>query len=414
MKILIVTDNFPPANWGGAASVAFDEAAGLANLGQQVFVFTITADKNKIGWHNSQNLKIYSFYSSYYPRWRAWLSLFNPFIVFKFRKELEKLQPDIVHFHNLHYHFSYYCLKISKKLKYKTFITLHDVMSFYYGKLCSPEYTEPQNKNIRYQFNYHVSAWDLIKCAGKRFNPFRNLIIRHYLKYADTIIAVSSALSEALNQNEIKNSIVLHNGLDYNLWNKSAVSSNLKKELGLKNKKIILTLGRLGLGKGIDKLISALSKVIVATPEAVLVLVGSNLSSQEFFQKLTVPENLKNNIYSLPPVKREELPYYYSLADVVAVPSVCFDSFPTINLEAGACAKPVIATHFGGSPEIIKDNENGFIINPFNIEMLAEKIIYLLKNPVTAEELGEHARQNIQDNFTLQNHLTKLINIYKS
>ena len=96
------------------------------------------------------------------------------------------------------------------------------------------------------------------------------------------------------------------------------------------------------------------------------------------------------------------------------VPSICFDSFPTINLEAFACKKPVIATCFGGSKEIIEDDVNGYIVNPYNIKNLARKITDLLQNPDKAKNFGESGYKKILKEFTLGKNYEKTFSYYKN
>ena len=56
-------------------------------------------------------------------------------------------------------------------------------------------------------------------------------------------------------------------------------------------------------------------------------------------------------------------------------PVICFDSFPRAVLEAMASGKPVVGTCYGGAPEIIEDGVTGYIVNPFDIKKMAEKVI---------------------------------------
>ncbi|MDO8548061.1 MAG: glycosyltransferase family 4 protein, partial [bacterium] len=88
-------------------------------------------------------------------------------------------------------------------------------------------------------------------------------------------------------------------------------------------------------------------------------------------------------------------------ADVVVVPSIILDSFPTVNLDAMASKKPVVATCFGGSPEAVEDGVTGFIVNPLNIENLAQKILFLLEHREEARAMGERGYERVKKHFTL-------------
>ena len=104
----------------------------------------------------------------------------------------------------------------------------------------------------------------------------------------------------------------------------------------------------------------------------------------------------------------------FNSADIFVSPSVCFDSFPTVNLEAMACKKPVITSCFGGSREVVVDNSTGYIINPFDIDNFANKIIDLLTDPSKAKSFGEKGYDRLVSNFTLEGQTKKLLKYYEN
>ena len=110
----------------------------------------------------------------------------------------------------------------------------------------------------------------------------------------------------------------------------------------------------------------------------------------------------------------DELKAAYACADVVVVPSVCFDSFPRSNLEAMASRKPVIATKYGGSPEIVVDGVTGYIVNPLNVDELVAKLSDLLKNPKKAKEFGERGYQRVKEQFSLEKQIKEILKYYEN
>src|SRR3989338_9935720 len=102
MKILFLSDDFPPNNLGGAGVVAYSLAKTINNLGHEVHVISTTQDKNEEGGLAQDGLKIYKIYSQYHRRWRAYLSLYNPQTVKKVKKIINDIKPDVVHAHNVH------------------------------------------------------------------------------------------------------------------------------------------------------------------------------------------------------------------------------------------------------------------------------------------------------------------------
>ena len=75
-----------------------------------------------------------------------------------------------------------------------------------------------------------------------------------------------------------------------------------------------------------------------------------------------------------------------------------------------AAKKPVIATCYGGSREIIKDGETGYVVNPFDVETMSGKIIDLLKDDEKARKFGQTGYQQVKERFSLDKQVNKILN----
>lgn len=385
MRILILSDDFPPQSFGGAGFSTFYLSGALQKSGHEVFVITSCQKKSEEGELDYQGLKIFRIYANYHERWRAYLSLYNPQTVNKVRKLIKEINPDVVHAHNIHYYLSYYCLKLAKNARKAVFLTARDAMAVSYGKLATKQYQE--------QLDPRLSWLDNLKEAGKRYNPLRNLIIRKYLGCIDQVFSVSQSLKEALVKNGIKNVTVSHNGIDISDWQVSeAEISDFKKKYNLLNKKIVFFGGRISDLKGINQIRQAMDIIRKEIPETVLLIAG-----KEGIGWLT----------------GQELKAAYWASDIVVVPSIYLDPFPRSNLEAMACKRPVIGTKFGGTSEVVQDGATGFIVNPFDIELMAERIKDLLNNQEKARQFGEAGFQRIKEKFTLDSQVKQTIEWYK-
>jgi len=416
MKILILSDSFPPESKGGADRIAFNLVNGFVKKGHQVFVITTTQDKKKSTLnHQVQAPNIYRIYVPYYhQRWKAYLSLYNPLAVSQVKRIIKQIKPDIVHAHNIHYYLSYHCLKIAKKYSQAVFLTAHDAMLFHYGKLTEFLLGHPKlregSRGIP-KINYKVTPWQQIKRFKKRYNPFRNIIIRHYLKYVNKIFVVSYALKDTLGQNGLDNLEVIHNGIDVDDWQVADDKiGNFIKKYNLFNKKIIFFGGRLSALKGGEKVLRAMKIVIEELPEAVLLVAGKKDDYTQKMLELASSQDVPLILTAW--IKEDELKSAYWSSHIVAVPSIYFDPFPTVNLESMACQKPVVGTCFGGTPEIVQDGETGYIVNPFDIQTMAKKIIDLLKNPQKAEQFGEAGYKRVKKYFSLDQQVAKTLKFY--
>jgi len=412
MKILILSDGLPPEKQGGAEVIAWQQAKALALAGQSVTIITTTQKENNSQFEN-EGVKIYALKAGYHPRWRAYLSLYNPQTIKKVQNLLIEIKPDIVHCHNIHYLLSYYCLKLAKKSGAKVFLTAHDVMLFHYGKLT--EFINPQELTCSTKFNYRVTFWQQIRKYKRRFNPLRNLIIKHYLKYVDQIFAVSATLQEVLRQNGIKKVTVLHNSIKPSDWLiKKETKENFIVKYNLTNSKIILFGGRLSVEKGSYQAFLTLERVIKEIPNTKLLILGQVNTYTKKLLDFAESRGFDHSVVFTGWLMGEELKAAYHCANVVLVPSICFDSFPTVVLEAMACSKPVIASCFSGATEILLDGLTGYIVNPFNTELMADRILKILSLPEQAMEFGTAGYQRVKNSFALDQKIAKLVEIYKA
>lgn len=412
MKILILQDDFPPYENGGAGVIAGLIAKGFVARGLDVYVIT-TIDKRELeGKFYEDGMTIYRIYSNYHERWRSYLSIYNFLIMRKIKKLIQDINPDVVHAHNIHYHLSYHCLSIARKITDRVYLTTHDIMSFYPGT-----FTEFINKDDLFcptSFNYKVSFMVLLKAFRKRFNPFRNVLIRYYLSKVKKIVTVSETLKEALGQNGIKNCVTIYNGIDFEKWGNLSEKdvNDFKSAFGLGGKEVILFGGRLSGPKGGYIIIEALARVAKERSDILLVVFGKKGSYIDKMLNRAKELKVDDKIIFTGWSGEEVLKKYYSIADVVVVPSVCFDSFPTVNLQALASKKPVIATCFGGSRELIRDNVNGFIVNPFNVEKLASLVKRLLADKEMARRFGQEGYKIVSRDFSLQRMINDYCNLF--
>jgi glycosyltransferase involved in cell wall biosynthesis len=319
------------------------------------------------------------------------------------KKIIKKIKPDVCHFHHIHCYISYHCFKIAQKYSKAVFLTTHDAMLFNYGKLM------PKGGNCVYK----VGIKDKVRQARKKYNPFRDILIRHYLKYIDKIFSVSDSLKEVLEVNGIKNVATVHNGIDVNDWEfNQKKTEQFKEKYKIKNKKVILFCGRLSGAKGGEVFLRALEVIVKNEPDALLLVAGLKNTYTQEMMKLANELKVQDAIRFTGWLDRAEMITAYQAADVVVVPSVCLDCFPTINLEAMASQRPVVGTCFGGTPEVVVDNETGYIVNPLNIPLLAEKIVDLLQNPDKAKRFGLKGYQRVKNKFSLDGQVENILEWY--
>jgi D-inositol-3-phosphate glycosyltransferase len=108
---------------------------------------------------------------------------------------------------------------------------------------------------------------------------------------------------------------------------------------------------------------------------------------------------------------QDSLPYYYSAAEVVVMPSH-YESFGMVALEAMACGTPMIASEVGGLRYLIKEGETGYFVPMQNPEILAERMRTLLLNGKLRHEMGMKAAEYARD-YDWSIIAREIIDVYK-
>lgn len=409
MRIVLLNDRIPPEGKGGAESVVWRLALGLSQAGHDVHIIASTPDASFEDVRHG--IPTYHLHTNYRKRFRAWYSLYNPQTIRAFHELLKRIQPDVVNAHNIHFYLSYHTLKVAHNLGIPTVFSSHDVMPFAYTKLT--HFIKQNLHDINLPADYRLPLGFNLRQNRLRYNPIRNLVIQQYLtRYAMIRTAPSQALVDAHSVNDLPPFIVVHNGINPDEWQtvNPELVNQLRQRLNLQDKKVILIAGRLTSHKGTLQLLSAMDQIKDKIPDMrLLVLTAGDIEEQI----LSEFQHLRPYITSGGWLSGEDLVAAYHLAHVAVTPSVIFDSFPTVNLEAMAVGLPVIGTWFGGSKEVVVDGETGFIINPFDIDAFADKLQKLLSDGTLRQDMGHKGQECIRNKFTLTHQIEHMIALYE-
>jgi len=90
----------------------------------------------------------------------------------------------------------------------------------------------------------------------------------------------------------------------------------------------------------------------------------------------------------------DDLPLYYNAADVFVFPRL-IDATPRVVLQAMSCGTPVVTSQGGAIQDFVAEGETGFLVNPRDPAILAERIEYLLGEREVAERMGRAAREYV-------------------
>lgn len=291
---------------------------------------------------------------------------YSQFATLKMLKKLDRINPDVIHLHNIHGHYVNIKMLFNyiKKNNIKVVWTLHDCWAFT-GHCAHFDYSG-------------CNKWKTgcNNCASLKDYPVSWFFDRSKSSYNDkkklftgvkdlTIVTPSEWLGNLVRQSFLKDYPVkvINNGIDLESF--KPTDSDFRKQNKLEDKFVIMGIAFDIVGKKGGKYLVEISKRL-KNCYVVIVGLGKN-------------ENLPQNVITIPRTNsKEELAKIYSMADVFVNPTL-EDTFPTVNLEALACGTPIVTFDTGGSPESV-DEKVGCVAEKYNLDDLIEKILEIKNN----------------------------------
>jgi glycosyltransferase involved in cell wall biosynthesis len=414
VRIVLLQDDYPPESRGGAGNVVAALSTALVREGHAVSVITSTQRPDAVGLDEWRGVEVHRLYSDYHERWRAYRSLYNPRTVGHVARILEAIRPDVIHIHNIHQHLSYRSISLARRYTDRVILTAHDVMLFDNGK-CT-EFIDPADTAVRPAdaYDYKVTARQQLGVYKRRFNPFRNVVIRHCVRDVDHVVAVSEALKFALGDNGFARVNVVHNGVEVEPATAAdATGAAFRERYRLGKTKVMLLAGRVGALKGGERALRMLEAIAREGVDGVLVTAAPFDAYARRMQQLAEHLGIGDRFVCTGWLSGDDVRAAYAASDVVVVPSICLDCFPLVTLEAMAAAKPVVATCYGGAPEAVTDGETGYIVNPYDIDSFSSKVRLVLEDPQLAERLGREGRRRLDHGFRVGDMAQQYLALYQ-
>jgi len=227
------------------------------------------------------------------------------------------------------------------------------------------------------------------------------------VRFPDHFIAVSAATAEMLRwsgafQNKIS---VVYNGVDIGSYRPDDESRlAARRLLGLgENELLVGFLGQLIPRKGGDIFLQAARLVHERHPECRFLMVGGPLGSEHHRSLVALSRELGlERLLTFLDFQNDVRPYYGAMD--LFVNCSRREPFARVNLEAMAMATPVVATDVGGNREAVADGECGYVVEPEQPVLLAEKIGDLLARPELRKAFGKAARARVSERFSLEHY----------
>jgi len=236
--------------------------------------------------------------------------------------------------------------------------------------------------------------------------PF-NILLRRIGATVDVLTYLGeftrNAIASALTAKAKSAMVKIAPGIDVDHFSPSDASA-LRQSLGLADKKVIVSVGRLVHRKGQDHLIESMPEILEVVPNAHLLLVGQG-PYRDYLQQLVTKNALEDSVTFIGRIQYADLPQYICVGDIFAMPSrsrlmgLEVEGLGIVYLEASACGLPVLAGNSGGAPDAVLHNETGLVVDGTDNKQIAAAAIKLLTKEDSARKMGVVGRQWIIDKW---------------
>jgi len=254
---------------------------------------------------------------------------------------------------------------------------------------------------------------------GWSFHDDQPFWVRRLRIWGERWITARSALNIAVsasNRQSGVNSIpgfravVVNNGIDQRKFSPARVFADIRGELNIpRDVVLLLFLARFTGHKQPLTLIRAFHEAVGQLPGLRLLMVGEGDEKEEGM-RLAAELGLEGRVYFSS--FRQDVPDVLAAADIYVLPSL-WEGLPIGLLEAMAMGKAVIGTRVDGTREVLRDGENGLVVEPGNVGALAAAILRLVEDRRLRESMGACAVETVRERFNAAVMTKEIENIYK-
>ncbi|MFH1931757.1 MAG: glycosyltransferase family 4 protein [Pseudomonadota bacterium] len=303
--------------------------------------------------------------------------------------------PDIVHAHNLYPLLSPSVLVACRQRCIPVVMTVH-----HFGLTC-PAWHHFARGRVCERCLGGREYWCILKnCREDRFESvgyaLRSTVARKCRMFSNNV-TLFMAVSESLRRQLIK---VGFDG-DRIILLPNCVPLPVSSAVPL-NGEYIAFVGRLSSEKGIYSLITA------GNHTGLPIRIAGNGPIRGQLEKITT-----KNITFVGHLEQHELVEFYCNSRFLVVPSICYEAFGLVLLEAMSHSKAVIASRIGGIQEIVDDGITGLLFEAGNVEDLVKKMRLLWANPNLCEQMGQEGRRKMISEYTEEAYYNRLLRGYE-
>jgi glycosyltransferase involved in cell wall biosynthesis len=257
--------------------------------------------------------------------------------------------------------------------------------------------------NLGIPFVVTVHGRDVFSSRGGGFaGKSCKQISQEVYRAAARVICISGKVQEDLLSGMYCHASVVHNGVDTEMFSPA---------ISRKTNPVVLSVGNLIATKGHETLLRAVAVLSIRHPLLGCQIIGIGPERHRLV-RLARELGLADRVEFLGRQSRAFVAKAMKGCSVFALPST-YEGLGCVYLEAMATGKPAVGCTGQGIAEVIKCEENGWLVEPDDAEGLAKVLHQLLDDPVLINRLGTNARQGVLESFTLQHQAERLTQIYE-
>jgi len=262
---------------------------------------------------------------------------------------------------------------------------------------------------------YIVSAWGsdiLINPKSKLYKCIYKYMIMYILNNADLITCDGLNSKEAIEKMNCNFNVkVIYHGVNTKLFNPNVKDDSVEEMSHIVNSSTVISIRNLNPIYDIATLIKSIPHIIEQVPNTKFIIAG--IGSEENNLKFLVKKLKVDDCVSfIGTIEHSDLPQYLSSADVYVSTSLSDGGIAVSTLEAMSCGLAPVVTDVGDNKLWIRNEINGYVISIKNPELLADKIVYLLKNKNLRMKFGEINRNLVKEKADYYKEMGKMEDLY--
>jgi glycosyltransferase involved in cell wall biosynthesis len=204
--------------------------------------------------------------------------------------------------------------------------------------------------------------------------------------------------------------VAISAGVDSARFHPGVSGKAVRDELGLGAAPVVGLVANVRGSKGHNVFLEAARAVLAVAPETRFLIVGDGVGFDEVrsrVRQLGLDARVRLTGF------RRDIPEVMAALDVLALPSIRSEAIPQVIPQALAVGTPVVASTVGGSPELIRDGENGRLVPPADAPALADAILTLLREPERARAMARAGQVMVQARYTIDATMARTTAVYR-